>query len=421
MSIINEQAVNSTIPWYKGINGQQWKTLIAGFLGWGLDSFDLIIYYFTIASLIKEWHLTTVETGLIASGSMIASAFGGMIFGILSDKFGRVRSLTLTVLIFSVASGLCALSQNIWQLLFFRCLVGLGLGGEWTAGSTLVSETWPKEHRGKAMSIMQSAYAVGGMIASLIAGPIIAAYGWRVLFFIGILPALLIFYIRRHVKESEIWKSNIEEAKVNKEQSSIFGIFKGNLLKTTIIGTFFTCLVMAGSYPFGVWLPTYLELPIEQGGLGMPVADSSWFVFPLYVGDLVGYLLFGFISDKVGRRKTFAGYLFLACIMVFVAMNVGQSLAIFMLVVFLVGFTGDGCYAGFGAVLSELFPTKLRASGEGFCYNFGRGIGATSVSVVGTLAASIGLRTAIMVPAAFFLLSAFAIFLLPETRGKQFE
>ena len=195
-------------PWYKDINKQQWKALIAAFLGWALDAFDFLLYNFVIVTLIKEWGLTTASTGLVASVSVVASALGGMVFGRVADRFGRMKALTITVLIYSFATGLSGLSQNIWQLMFFRLLVGLGMGGEWSAGAALISETWPKEHRGKAMSIMQSGYAVGGLTAALIAGPLIHALGWRPVFFIGIIPALLVFWIRKHVEEPEIWTKN---------------------------------------------------------------------------------------------------------------------------------------------------------------------------------------------------------------------
>lgn len=412
-------------PWYKEITRPQWNALIAGFLGWALDAFDFLLYNFTIVTLIKEWGLTTAETGLVASFTVVASALGGMVFGRVADLIGRMKALTLTVLVYSVATGFCGMAQNIWQLMAFRLIVGLGMGGEWSAGAALISETWPKEHRGKAMSLMQSGYAVGGLVASLIAGPIIHAYGWRVLFFVGIIPALLVYWIRRNVEEPEIY-CKAKEAQCNTESAagtSWFDLFRGNLVKITFVGTLFCIIGLGASYPMASWLPTYLGTAAEKGGAGFSVVQSSLYTMPYYIGSIAGYLFFGVLSDRIGRKCSFALYFGGAVIVIpaFILTGPG-NLPIFLLLMGFVGFCAVGYYGGFGTVLAEMYPTQLRGSGQGFCYNVGRGVSSFAITGSGALAMSLGLGNALMYSStALFVLAIFATLLLKETKGKALE
>jgi MFS family permease len=411
-------------PWYKEINNQQWKALIAAFLGWALDAFDFLLYNFVIVTLIKEWGLTTASTGLVASVTVVASALGGMVFGRFADKFGRTKALTLTVLIYSVATMLCGLSPNIWALMFFRVLVGLGMGGEWSAGAALISETWPKEHRGKAMSIMQSGYAVGGLTAALVAGPLINAFGWRPVFFIGIIPALLVFWIRKHVEEPEIWtKNEIQEEKVQEEKSSWLDLFRGNLLKPTIVGTIFCIVALGASYPMATWLPAYLGTPVSEGGAGFNVVNASLFMVPFYLGSICGYIVYGFLCDKIGRKKSFALYFVLAGIFIPTFIFTGASnLVIFFFLMFIVGAAYCGYYGGFGTVLAEMFPTKLRSSGQGFAYNMGRGVSAFAITGAGAIALNTGIGKALVFSSVgLYVLAIIALAILPETKGKELE
>ncbi|MCQ6282085.1 MFS transporter [Bacillus sp. EB600] len=411
-------------PWYKDINQQQWRALIAAFLGWALDAFDFLLYNFVIVTLIKEWGLTTASTGLVASVAVVASALGGMVFGRVADKFGRMKALTITVIIYSIATALSGLSQSIWQLMFFRVLVGLGMGGEWSAGAALISETWPKEHRGKAMSIMQSGYAMGGLTAALIAGPMINAWGWRPVFFIGIIPALLVFWIRKNVEEPEIWtKNETKQETVKKEKASWFDLFRGKLLKPTIVGTIFCIIGLGASYPMATWLPAYLGTPVSGGGAGFNVVHASLFMIPFYLGSICGYLVYGFLSDKIGRKKSFALFFALAAIAIptFIFTGAG-NLIIFFLLMFIVGAAYCGYYGGFGTVLAEMFPTKLRGSGQGFAYNVGRGISAFAITGAGAIAVSTGIGTALVYTSVgLYILAIFAVALLPETKGKELE
>ena len=355
---------------------------------------------------------------------VIASSFGGMIFGVVADRVGRMKALTITVLIYSLATGFCGLAQNIWQLMAFRLIVGLGMGGEWTAGAALISETWPKEHRGKAMSIMQSGYAVGGVVVALIAGPIIAAYGWRILFFIGIIPALLVYWIRRHVEEPKIWKNNIKD-QINSAKpvkASLWDIFRGDLLKTTIVGTVFCIIGLGASYPISIWLPAYLGTSVANGGAGLSVVQSCLYVLPYYFGSIIGYIVFGFLSDKIGRKRSFGLYFAGAAVTIPLCMLAGVSnLLVFFVLLTLVGFLAVGFYGGFGAVLAEMYPTKIRGTGQGFCYNFARGVAAFAIMGSGALAQSVGMGNALMYSGVLFILAMLSTLLLPETKGKALE
>ncbi|SHN57550.1 MFS transporter [Desulfitobacterium chlororespirans] len=415
--------VNAPLPWYKGINKEQWSALIAGYLGWALDAFDTLLYSFTIISFMHAWNLSTGTTGLVATLSLLASSLGGIIFGIIADKIGRMKALTYSILLYALATGLCGFSQNIWQLLVLRLFVGLGLGGEWTAGATMISETWPKEHRGKALAIMQSAYAVGGMVASLIGGAIIAYFGWRVLYFVGALPALLVFYIRRNVKEPQIWlEKGAMASKSEKRDFPLIAIFKGQQLRKVLLGTLFVGLIMIASVPYGTWSSAYLATPVAKGGAGVSAINSTLMIFPTYFGMLFGYLFFGFLSDKFGRKKTFALFLLLASFFSPFQVYTAQiSVFLYLLIGPIVGFFKVGTYSGLGPLLSELFPTRFRSTAVGFCYSIGRGMGALAVTVVGFYAQTFGLRNVLMATGIFFLLSFFFSFLLPETAGKELD
>lgn len=422
-AITNTETTLSTL-WFRNINRMQWNALFAAFLGWMLDAFDFVLYNFTIITLIKDWGLTTVQTGFVATITMVASSFGGMFFGYLADRHGRLKALTITILMYSVATGLCGLSQALWQLMLARLLVGLGMGGEWSAGAALVAETWPAEHRGKAMSIMQSGYALGGMLAAALAGPIIAAYGWRILFFVGTLPAILAWWIRRHIDEPDVWKKNVsDDANTEVVKVKWLDLFRGKLLKTTLAGSIFCTLCLVASYPEAVWLPSYLGASAEKGGLGLTVIQSSHYILPYYFGSIVGYWVFGYLCDKIGRKPTFAAYLILGGISLIAFVTGGSldNMVTFFALIILAGCFGVGFYGGFGMVVGEMYPTKVRASGQGFCYNLARGIAGFAVTGAGAFAGTIGLGNTLMYSGGIFFVAVLTLLLIPETKGTRFE
>ena len=422
-----KEAMMNVTRWCTNADRDHKASLFAGTMGWGLDAFDNLIFSFTIYSLTKEWSLTSTTTGMIASCTLLSSALGGILFGIFADKNGRTKALIYSVLVYAVFTGFCGLAPSVYYLLIARILVGLGLGGEWAVGTTLISESWPKEHRGKAMCIMQSGYAVGGMIAALISGPIIAAFSWRCLYFIGALPALLVFYIRRNVKEPEAWIENERKKSRDKnkaykkiKENPLIAIFMPDVLKKTLVGSIFASLLMIVSSSLQTWTAVYLATPSVDGGAGMSTVGSSLMLFPQFLGSLPGYMIFGYFSDKIDRRKVFFIYLICAAIICpLLIWTARVSMPIYILTSFLYGSFAVGMFAGLGPFLSEIFSTKMRSTGVGFCFNCGKVVGALAVTVVGILSSTFELGIILSLLCLFFFLAIGVVYFFMRDRSDD--
>ncbi len=406
--------------WYKVITPGQRKALVSASLGWMLDSMDIMLYAMVLAHLMKDFGMSTATAGLMGSLTLLASAVGGVLFGMIADRFGRVKALMGSILIYSVFTGACGLSQTIWQLAIFRVLLGLGMGGEWASGAALVAETWPSEHRGKALGIMQSSWAIGYALAAAITALILPRLGWRGVFFVGILPALFTLWIRRHVEEPAIWKQSQQEKKRAASKASLTEIFHRPFLKNTLVTSLMNAGTMFAWWGLFTWIPAYLGLPAEQGGMGLSVVKTSSWIIVMQTGMWLGYVSFGFICDKIGRKITYIIYLFAAAALVFLYSSVRQNMALLLLGPFL-AFFGTGYFSGFGTITAEIFPTRIRASAQGFTYNIGRGMSALAPFTIGALAKTHGLALAFYLTAAFFIFSACVAFALPETKGKTLE
>lgn len=402
------------------INSKQWKTLFAAQLGWMLDAMDIMFYAFALVSIQKEFNLTSAEAGALASVTLIASAVGGIAFGILSDRIGRARSLIYSILSYSLFTALTATAQSVSWLIVWRCLVGFGMGGEWSSGSVLVSETWPSEHRGKAIGIMQSGWAIGYILAALFAAIILPAFGWRILFLVGILPAFLALWIRKNIDEPEIWKSN-RSADKNKSTGTFAEIFSKSLLKRTLTATLITTSVLFAYWGLFTWMPSFLSKPIEQGGAGLSIVKSSTWIIPMQIGAFFGYLSFGFFADRFGRKPVFLSFLIAAAMLVPIYGQLARHEILLLIIGPLIGFFGHGYFSVFGAMLAEIFPTRIRGTAQGFTYNIGRAFSALAPFVVGALADKSGIGNALAVTAFFFLLGAAVMMFLPETKGKELE
>ncbi|HZL84112.1 MAG TPA: MFS transporter [Candidatus Krumholzibacteria bacterium] len=400
--------------WARDISPAQWKTLWAALLGWMLDGMDIMLYAFALSSIRAEFHLSAAGAGALASVTLVSSACGGVLFGYLADRIGRARALIYSILTYSVFTALMATSRGVADLVFWRALVGFGLGGEWAAGSVLVSETWPARHRGKAIGFMQSGWAIGYILAALCAALVLPRYGWRALFAIGILPALLTLWIRRHVSEPEIWTPRrISVLSVLAELS------RPPLLRRTAIATLMGSCVLFAYWGLFTWIPTFLAAPVEEGGAGLGLVRSAGWIVPMQLGAFCGYTLFGFGADRFGRRPMFIAFLLGAAALVPIYTLGARREIVLILLGPWVGFFGHGYFSVFGSLLAELFPTRIRATAQGLAYNSGRAVSALAPFTIGALADRAGLGPALATTSAFFLLGAGLILLLPETRGTE--
>lgn len=403
--------------WPRQTTSAQRRTLAAGGLGWMLDAFDVMLYSLVLAHLMRDFGMSEAVGGLLNSLTLIASAIGGFLFGLIADRIGRTRSLMATILIYSIASGACGLSNTIAELAIFRFILGLGMGGEWSTGAALVAETWPAEHRGKALGFMQSTYAVGELLAVVAVGFILPRFGWRAVFFVGVLPALLVFWIQRSVPEPAIWK---EKGHSRGAMEALRLMWRKDLRRNGIIATAMNAFSMFGYWGLFTWIPAYLSLPVAQGGRGLSLMKTTAWLVVMEAGKWLGYTAFGFSADAFGRRKSYVAYLLIAAALVPIY---GLVRTPWLLLVLgpLVGFFGIGYFSGFAAIVSELFPTEIRATAMGTSYNFGRGISAAAPFVVGILAHQFGLGPSFFVLAGAFFLAAVLAMGLPETKGKQLE
>jgi len=391
---------------FKEITREQWRALFAAQAGYMLDAMDVLLYVFAVNTLRHEFGLSNAQAGFVSSVTLICSSVGGIVCGVLADRLGRTRTLVYTILLYSFASGGTALSTGYYSLLFWRGLVGIGLGGQWSAGAVLVAETWPEQHRAKAIGFMQSGWAVGYVLAAGVTALVLPALGWRALFLTGLLPALAAIAIRRGVPEPEVWK---RAARVS---ASLASLFTPNLLRRTILATALTTSVLFAYWGLFTWMPGYLSAPRSSGGAGLSILKTSAWIVPMQTGAFLGYNSFGWVADRFGRRPAFVTYVVAAAALVPIYGTARSETTLLWLGPF-VGFFGSGYFSLFGAMLAELYPTSIRATGQGFTYNFGRGLSALAPLLIGSLADSHGIGTALGVSSGFYLLAAALIFTLP--------
>jgi MFS family permease len=399
--------------WWSAGTPDARRALIAAMLGWMLDAFDVTLFAMTLPAVRESLGLSQKAGGMLGSVTLVAAAAGGLMFGRIADRYGRTRALMLSVALYSVFTGACGLAQNFWQFAVFRILLGLGMGGEWASGAALVSETWPSEHRGKALGFMQSGWAIGYAAAAAVNAVVQPAYGWRAVFFVGILPAFFTLWIRRRVKEPPIWT----RASASADSPGLISIFQKGLAPLTIALTFMNTCTLFAWWGFYLWLPSYLQ-STTQGGIGLSLGSSSWLIIIMQVGMWFGYVSFGFISDRLGRKPTYITYLITAAILLFLYVSIKDPLTLLLLGPF-VAFFATGYFSGFGAVTAEIYPTAIRATAQGFTYNLGRVVSALAPFYVGALAQTQGFGTALSISSAAFLLAAVTWIWIPETRGRQ--
>ncbi|HWT20155.1 MAG TPA: MFS transporter [Variovorax sp.] len=407
--------------WLRTLNPNEKRTLAASFSGYAVDAFDYYTLPLVTPILLSLWGMSKTEVGLIGTATLVASAIGGWAAGILADMYGRVRVLQLTILVFAIFTFACGLSRTPEELLIARTLQGLGFGGEWAVGSVLIAEMIRPAYRGKAVGLVQSSWAVGWGAAVLVSMALFSflppEYSWRAMFLLGLLPALLIVFIRRSIRDPEIYVQSRAAVARGERSGNFLAIFKPGMLGTTVLASLLFTGMQGGYYAIGVWLPTFLKNERHLTVLG-----SGGYQFMFIVGAFIGYLCGAYLSDRLGRRRAFILFAVGAGSLVYAYTLLPITDGLMLLLGFPLGFFMSGIFSGAGAFLAELFPNELRGSGQGFCYNFGRGIGATFPALVGVLSdrMHLPLGTAIGVCAAVaYAMVVIVALCLPETRGRD--
>jgi MFS family permease len=399
--------LNSMTSWLTGATRVQKHALVAASLGWMLDSMDVMLYTLVLGPLQREMHMSAGESGAMMSATLLAAAAGGLGFGWFADRFGRVRALTGSILIYSVATGLCGLTHTAVQLLACRVVLGLGMGGEWAAGAALVAETWPAQHRGKALALVQSAWAVGFALGAAVVAAVLPRFGWRAVFFAGVLPALATLWFQHGLHEPESWSRQ-------RTHTVRFGqLFHGTLGRGMLVCATMNAAALFAWWGLFTWVPRFLSMPVAQGGHGLSIVNTSLWTIVMQGGTFLGYVLFGFIADRFSRKWTYIGYLLIAAALVPWFASVRSPAALLALGP-LVGFFGTGYFSGFSVIASELFPTPLRGTAMGFVYNIGRVTSAAAPWIIGRFSESAGLGVALCVTSVGFVVAAVVATALPR-------
>jgi len=432
----------------------QRRTLLAAAMGWALDAFDAMLYSLVLAMLMRDLGMSKTTAGSLGTLTLLASGIGGLLFGFLADRIGRKHALMASILTYSVCSFASGLATSVAMLAAARFVLGLGMGGEWNTGATLVAESWPTELRAKAISLVQSSWALGFALAALVAGPVSRYCGWRAVFFVGILPALVTLWIQRSVPESEMWRERSATAKTQLPLDSVRGpeesvlhggpdkavgfpdggttrdvpkasefwvIFRPPLVKHTIALLLFNFFGMFAWWGLFTWLPPYLSLPVEQGGRGFGVMGMTTLMIVLNLfGMFPGYASFGWVADHIGRRNAFLSYSLVAAVLIPLYAS-ARSQRVLLVVGTLVAFFGTGIFSGSGIMGSEIFPTAVRARALGLTYNGARTMSSLAPLVIGRVGQAKGLSWAFYLCAVGYLLAAITTTQLPETKGKRLE
>jgi len=393
------------------ITGYQWKTLWASTVGYAMDGLDMMILAFTMPLIIAYFGINAAQAGSISTITLLGSVIGGIIFGILADKYGRVRVFTWTILIFSVFTGLCAIAPNLETLAVFRFLAGLGLGGEFGIGMTLVSEAWPKKYRSRATAVVATGFQFGIILATLAVLFIAPKFGWQGVFIAGVLPAILAFWSRKNLEEPQLWINLKNE---NKNKVAIGHLFSSGKTKVTLGLIIATSVQNFGFYGIMTWMPTMLATEI-----GVTFNKTTWWTVITIAGMVIGIMVFGYLADRIGRRPSYLIFLFASAIIVWIYFQ-QSSMSMFLVLGGILGFFVNGMMGGYGALLAEHYPTEARSSAENIIFNIGRAIAGFAPFIIGYISLNHSLSYALSLISGIYLLSALAfIFLIPETKGKE--
>jgi MFS family permease len=406
--------------WFTSMNVRERRTFAACFSGWALDAMDVQLYAVVMPTLIGLWGLSQTQAGTLGTAALLFSSVGGWIAGILADRFGRVAVLRLTILWFALFTFLSAFTQSYEQLLLTRSLQGLGFGGEWAAGAVLMSEVIDKRIRGRAVGSVQGGWSVGYGTAVLLFTIVFSVArpeaAWRYLFMLGLIPALLVLWIRRYVEEPQVFTAT-KAATSRPSGLQFLDIFAPSLRRSTFLASLLAAGGLGGNYVTLTWLATYLKT-VRQ----LSVLSTGAYLGINIFGSFLGYVISAHLSDWLGRRRTFVLMACAAAVTVACYTLLPLSNRAVLLLGFPLGFFQSGIIAGMGATFAELFPTRVRATGQGFSYNTGRAIGSFVPTLVGVAAPSLGLGPAMGIcSASSYVLVLLAVAWLPETRGRELE
>jgi MFS family permease len=388
------------------------RALLAASVGWMFDGFDIMIYSMVLTAVLAEFGISKTIGGVLGSLTLLASAAGGVLFGTLADRRGRRIGMIVSVLTYSVFTAACGLAQTVWQLAICRFMLGLGMGGAWTTGAALVSESWPDRHRGKAVGVMQSAWAIGYGSAAVVSAIVLPRYGWRPMFLVGVVPAFATIWMYFRVDEPQIWRDSR-----GSQRASLGVIFGTPYRRVTIAMIVLSFCTLYAYWAFNFWVPAYLSLPIDQRGVGLGTNVVAALLVAMNVGGWCGYVLYGYVSDRFGRRRSFVSYLIASAILVF-AYGRSRSAVVLLALGPVAAFFSTGYFSGFGAIIAELYPTAVRAAATGFTFNIGRIGSAAAPLLIASLAQRNGFGVAFATTSLALLLGALTWFWIPETRGR---
>jgi MFS family permease len=394
------------------VDRNAWKALAGSAIGYAMDGFDLLILGFMLRTIASDLHLSQAQSASLVTATLIGAVLGGIGFGMLSDRLGRVRILTWTIVVFAVFTGLCAFAQGYWDLLFYRTLAGVGLGGEFGIGMALVAEAWPASKRARASSYVGLGWQTGVLVAAIATPLLLPVIGWRGMFALGVFPAVAAYFIRASLHEPEVF---VEKSKDHPKESALHLLVKDSETAKLSFGMIILCSVQNfGYYGVMIWLPNYLSTRF-----GFALTQSATWTCVTLAGMALGIFMFGHIADRIGRRPAFFSYMLGAAVMVLIYSRLTDPYQL-LVVGAVMGFFVNGMLGGYGALISELFPTAARATAQNVLFNIGRGVGGFGPVVVGAIAAAYSFETAIALLATLYVLDILAMWLLiPERRGAQ--
>jgi MFS family permease len=407
---------DGALGWLRALGPRGRRAFAGAFGGYALDSYDYFTLPLSMVALAAYFGLDSGQTGLFTTVTLVVSAVGGALAGVLADRIGRVKALMITVVTYAVFTVACGFAPNYETLLVFRALQGLGFGGEWAVGAILVAEYASAKHRGRTLGAIQSSWAVGWALAAIMYTLVFSLLdddlAWRVMFWTGALPALLVVWMRRRVQDAP---QAVAVRENSPHKGSFRAIFQPGMLRTTVFAVLLSTGVQGGYYTLATWVPTYLKTERD-----LSVVGTGGYLTFLISGAFLGYLTGGHLTDRLGRRRNIWLFALLSAICILVYANIPSGADTLLLVLgFPLGFCMSAIFSGFGSFLSELYPTAVRGTGQGFTYNTGRAVGAVFPTTVGFLADSWGVGGALVFGAIGYALAALALLGLPETRGKE--